>query len=82
MAKLKCKCGNEISNVISPSPNNAWLLSDSILENKKWEDIDIIEEGVDVWECRECGRIAFGNNHDNRVIWFFPEDSEYNSITR
>ena len=76
MARLQCSCGNELSNVISPSSYNGWLVSDIQLDSIEG-DVDstyFIREGRDVWECDQCGKIAIGNNKDNKVKWYLPED--------
>lgn len=76
MSKVNCPCGNEISNVCSPSINNGWLLSDLDLEKMEEtiESIDIVTVARDVWECHECGSIAIGNNTDNTIKWYSPKD--------
>jgi len=77
MGKLRCPCGSQLSNVISPSRNNGWLLRDVDLEK---ENADPIGDGVDVWECFDCGRIAFGNKKDNAVKWFSPDSGKPEKI--
>lgn len=77
MGKLNCICGQQISNVQSPSSNNGYLLRDIDLEREdEFNVLAVIEMGRDVWECFSCGRIAIGNNKDNTVKWYKPEDEK------
>jgi len=79
MGKVNCKCGNQISDVACPSYYKGWLLSDigyDMLE----ECDDIIPSSIDVWECRDCGAIAFGNHKDNGIIWYHPEEKPTESL--
>ena len=79
MSKLKCLCGEVLSNVISPNETEGLLLRNIDLEfyNKKSND-EIIEMGRDVWECNKCGRLAvsFPKKDDCNVKWYYPEDYE------
>jgi hypothetical protein len=79
VARLRCLCGNEISNNLSPSPNNGWLVNDH-----DWTIYDSVDDIIvrDVWECHECGRIAFGNFHDSGVKWYEPSNKEPGFMTR
>ena len=72
MARLKCKCGNVLSNVSYPSKNNGWFLRDVDVYK------DPIDDGSEVWECNKCGRIGFTIN--NSVKWFTPDSGKYESI--
>lgn len=75
MSKVNCKCGWQISNVVSPSHNNGWLISDLALEFEDQKDsCEIMEIAIDVWECSQCGRIAFGNHKDRGVVWYTPDE--------
>lgn len=74
MGKVNCKCGNQISDVADPCINKGWLVSDIALDVHGEECcVDVIQHGVDVWECRECGALAFGKHKDNGIIWYYPE---------
>lgn len=77
MGRLMCLCGNILSDVSSPSINKGWMLKDSDLEI---DNVDPIEDGVDLWECHECGSIAFGNNQDASVKWFTPHSGQYEKL--
>ncbi len=77
MSKVNCRCGWQISNVCSPSINNGWLMSDIALdfpEDEKKDSCEIMDMCIDVWECRECGAIAFGKKKSNDVVWYYPEE--------
>jgi hypothetical protein len=74
MGKLKCPCTNTISNTLSPSKRNGWLLKDRDLHDRM-DDLCPIEHGSDVWECDRCGKIAIGRP-DNKVKWYAPLDGE------
>ena len=78
MGKLNCSCGSQLSDVADPSHSKGWLLRDIDLEI---EDVDPIVDGVDVWECHNCGRLAVGNNDDRKVKWYLPENGEVGHIT-
>jgi hypothetical protein len=82
MARLRCPCGETLSNVMSPSSNNGWLLGDVEIENlENWTPSDIMERGRIVWECHRCGRIAIGNQIDSTVKWYKPEDGIPGNLT-
>ncbi len=82
MSKLNCLCGNQLSNVLSPSQNNGWFVNDVAVDNQQdWDECTVIEIGRDVWECHECGRIAFGNKADPGVKWYAPEDGKPGHLT-
>jgi hypothetical protein len=79
MAKVNCPCGHQISNVMCPSPNNGWLIRDMDTEDE--DKIDPISMGDDVWECHNCGRLAIGNDRDNTIKWYTPENGEPGHLT-
>lgn len=74
MGKLKCKCGNIISDVLCPSPDKSWIISDEQLEDLedrgKVSYLSLMER--DVWHCRECGRIAI-DQRGNNMKWYKEE---------
>lgn len=83
MGKLGCRCGETLSNVMSPSSNNGWLLRDVDIEDaENWSFSEIIDKGRDVWECHSCGRIAIGNNSDATVKWYSPDDGTPGNLTK
>lgn len=78
MGKLRCLCGNQISDVLCPSPNTGLLIRDRDMEAADGKDIvGLLEIGRDVWECHECGRIAVmrpDGDCDAPAKWYKPED--------
>ena len=79
MAKIKCVCGNVLSNTLFPNEIEGMLLTSEDLEFIDSKDcIEIDEIGRDVWECDQCGRLAinFPDRRSNTVKWYRPEDRE------
>jgi hypothetical protein len=76
MSKVNCKCGNQISDVSDPCRAKGRLVSDIALEanSECGCAIDVITHGIDVWECEECGGVAFGNHKDMGIVWYRPDD--------
>ena len=71
MAKMTCKCGNELSNV--ESPNEVEL---KVYTDKEWDEIMEIDTlntweiplpKYDVWRCPKCERIYVFNEKDNKA---------------
>lgn len=82
MAKLKCLCGDELSNTMQPNDIEGTLLADYDIDNIESFEEDIIM-GIDVWgrsvwECKECGRLAINHpkRDSNTVKWYKPENGE------
>jgi hypothetical protein len=77
MGKLKCVCGDIISNTSAPNNVEGVLfnLYDTATDKNIGELID--ESGRDVWECKRCGRLAFAypDKCGAQVKWYCPEDS-------
>jgi hypothetical protein len=67
MACLGCPCGNRMSNV--SVPNNI----EGIIHNC-WEDEFTYGNGIDFWECKDCGRL--GVELPSKIKWYVPEDGE------
>lgn len=83
MAKLICPCGNQLSNVQCPSGNNGWFVTDEDTDNQiEWDTCTVIEIGREVWECHDCGRVAFGNKKDAGVKWYEPADGKPGHLTK
>lgn len=81
MGKLNCRCGNQISSVCSPCSDTGILVSDISLDYEAIEDsCSIITIGIDVWECKDCGSIAFGNHEDNKMRWYRPDEKPEQSL--
>jgi hypothetical protein len=73
MAKLKCVCGEILSNVRSSNEVEGLLLRgvDLEFEDKK-DNCDLLELGRSVWECGECGRLGIVFE-GGAVQWYRPE---------
>ncbi len=76
MGKLKCICNKwTISDVGDPCSEKGWFISDNSLnDNPDVELFDIVFKGREVFECQECGAIAFGHEKHNTVKWYKPID--------
>ncbi len=75
MGKLGCPCGHTLSN--TGCPNDI----EGLIFNLYQEDMDI-DSGRDVWECKECGRLAvsYPTINDCKVKWYIPENGEPGDI--
>lgn len=90
MARLKCLCGNTLSNTISPNPGTGIILTDNdledILDAESPDDMaaQISDRERDVWECSGCGRLAvnFPLRSDSTVKWYKPEDGAPGNLMR
>ena len=81
MAKLTCPCGAQLSNVTSPNTIEGYMVNNMQLINQMGETIetlDLISIGRGIWECYECGRLAFDfpKIRDSTVKWYLPEDGK------
>jgi hypothetical protein len=73
MGKVNCKCGTQISDVGYPCSQKGWLMSDISQDFEGQKDAcEIMQMSIDVWECLNCGAIAFGNRKDNGLRWYYP----------
>jgi len=80
MAKLSCPCGEQLSNILSPNTIEGYLINDMQLEgmDETIESISIVSNGRGVWECYNCGRLAFDfpKKGDSTVKWYLPDDGK------
>lgn len=78
MAKLNCECGFQMSNVGEANPYEGYLFSNEDANvNDKVDPID----GIEVWECTECGRLHIqADRMKNEFITYLPSNDKYNSI--
>ena len=76
MGKLKCPCGEILSNSGWPNETTGWLTTCWRLE--RIDDSSDVMDGRGMWECKSCGRIAFDfpNPGDATVKWYVPEDGK------
>lgn len=77
MAKLRCPCGDILSNSAWPNETQGWLVTCFQLEVVD-EDNGVMDVGRDIWECKSCGRLAFSypGKDDNTVKWYSPDDGK------
>jgi hypothetical protein len=79
MARLKCICGRQLSSIQSCGVGR--FLSDTVIDSfDTWSACEIITRSIEVFECPECGRLAFGNNKDSSVKWYKPEDDKIGNL--
>lgn len=77
MGKIKCICGNIISDVCYPNPSLGHLTS-SYSEDEGREDDDI-----SVLECNICGSLLIDDPFDaSNVIIYQPTDKKYHEILK
>jgi len=80
MGKVNCLCGKwQISDVGSPSINNGHLITDNDLDmddDIKLNSSQIMGISSYIWECCECGRIAF-EQEGNDLLWYKPENGKF-----
>lgn len=79
MARMKCKCGYNLSN--SESPNDIQL---RVYTDREWDkilDCEMVEPwkipipNYDVWLCPNCKRVyVFKGGHNNPVVVYNIEE--------
>lgn len=79
MAKLKCKCGAQLSNVSVPNNVEGYLLSEFDMDRMSGgtnEVTEIMDHSRGLWECWQCGRLGFHfpDKNSSAVKWYMPED--------
>ena len=80
MGRLNCICGRQLSSIQSVGIGR--FMSDTVIDSiDTWDDGEVIIKSLEVFECPECGRLAFGNNTDNSVKWYKPEDGKPGNLT-
>jgi len=71
MARLNCKCGEELSNNEMPNNIQLWVYTDfewdSLTSTDIIETMSISAPPRDVWRCTKCERLYFFENRDYRV---------------
>lgn len=72
MARLKCRCGEVLSNSLVPNNIELWVYTD-----KEWDDIMTVDTintwefpspTYDVWKCPKCQRIYVFEEHNNKAV--------------
>ena len=85
MSKLKCLCGNVLSNVGIPNEMEGIIIKDSdLVFNTKLTYMEVMNKGRTVWECKMCGRLAisYPEKNDNEVKWYKPENKEPGNLMK
>jgi hypothetical protein len=85
MAKLKCICGSQISNVSSPNTVEGYLISDLDMENCNLDGaMAVMDAARGMWECWNCGRLGFNHpdKHSSSVKWYRPEDGQNGALLK
>lgn len=87
MSKVNCPCGNQISDVISPNNYTGIVITSKTLDSyyeleetpcgKNLMAETIHGDGLEMWECPECGRIAISvKRNSSEIKWYIPEDEK------
>ena len=79
MGYVKCPCGNRVSDVAQPNPDQSVIIGAVELEHMdEGPEQDgqlpadwVLEHGEMVWHCRDCGNIAI-DQPGGRVKWYAP----------
>ena len=73
--KLLCPCGDLLSCSGWPTSTRGWLVTSWEIEGIGLDSPNDIMDSRSMWECKECGRIAFAfpNVGDLTVKWYAPE---------
>ena len=88
MGKLRCPCGNVISSVAHPNIAIGNVVTQWELDGIPYNDDNAargaIDDGREVWECSDCGRLAFSypKRDDNTVKWYSPDDGKPGHLMR
>lgn len=87
MGKLRCPCGNVISNVQWPCPYVGYAVTQTDYDDHSDNSEDGVRELVmgsrSIWECSECGRISFDEPRgEHTVKWYVPEDGKPGHLMR
>ncbi len=72
MAKMKCKCGEILSNRLTPNDVELTVYTDKewceILEKDIINTLDIPHPNYDVWYCSKCERIYVFKHGKNEPV--------------
>jgi len=85
MARLKCVCGNSLSNCSSPNEVEGRLIKDMDMEfDDEKSCLDIVDISRLVWECEKCGRLAFNypKMDSNSMKWYKPENGKTGNLMK
>jgi len=82
MSRLRCKCGNALSCVDSPSENILYVWSEKIINNALSSDdkmtaLDFLTTDGDgdyeIWYCPKCHRFMIVGVKERRVLKYYKE---------
>ena len=86
MGKVNCPCGWQISDVGCPSAEIGYAISDTEQDDMADHIPSLtIIEGRKIWECSQCGRIAFDyptRGNPNGIKWYMPSDGLPGNLMR
>ena len=76
MAKLRCKCGQILSNSLYPNDIQHWVYSDKNIDKIcKKNTIKVKKligkEDYEVWVCPECKRLIVFKNGKNKAKYIY-----------
>lgn len=78
MAKLRCICGAQLSNVSSPNKVEGYLISDLDMDSKNLDGACAVADAArGMWECYHCGSLGFNypEKDSSTVKWYRPYDN-------
>lgn len=77
--KVNCPCGHQISDVGYPSRNKGVIVKEydvDAMSISKNVTLSVFRDGIVLWECNKCGRIAVEGSDGRSLKWYAPEDGE------
>ena len=76
MAHILCICGTRLSNNSFPGDAQGFLLSMKQADKLESADFEAVNRlAREVWECRECRRLAVFPVTGSEPKWYSPDDS-------
>lgn len=78
MARFLCKCGETLSNSLSPNEIQYKVFSDQewddIINMGEVDSIDLPDSKFDVWKCPKCGRLHIFDENNNLQHTYILEE--------
>jgi hypothetical protein len=79
MARYECKCGNILSNTLSPNDVELHVYSDfewdKIINSDTLNPISIPKPENEVWICNNCGRLYFFKGDQVSKVYKIEDDT-------
>lgn len=72
MARLKCICGNTLTNGSYPSRHHGDIVTQNVMENYEIAGSLVGVPTIDVWECPECKALALFLPRKHEANWYTP----------